>query len=160
MAIVVDLGVHLVKATYNLEGDGPLILEYYQNLQSVSTAIGHKQDPNFEGVLRNLEADQHEATQARAHVLAGIQDAMQFFLRKFNVQHVDVVRAFKAARLLSPYFASASRPGPEAVELLRMFPFLDEDACVADLHTELPAYLAAADGVHAHTDTLSWWGKH
>ena len=126
MTIVVDLGVNLVKATYNFEGGGPLILKCYEILQFVSTAVGHKQYPNFEGVLRNLGADQHEAAQARAQDLAGIQDAVQFFLRKCNVQPVDVVHAFKAARLLSPYFASASRPGPEAVEQLRMFPFLDE----------------------------------
>ena len=46
---------------------------------------------------------------------------------------------------------------PEAVQQLRMFPFLNGDACIANLQGKLPAYLAAADGVHANVDTLSWW---
>ena len=42
IAIVVDAGEPLVKATYNLEGDGPLALTAYKILQEVSTAEGNK----------------------------------------------------------------------------------------------------------------------
>ena len=77
----------------------------------------------------NLEAKQHEAAEAQSQVLDGIQDAVIFFLRKFNVQHVNIIHAFKAAHLFLPYFGNASRPGPGAVEQLRMLPFLDKEAC-------------------------------
>ena len=47
LAIVVDLGVHLVKATYLLEGDGPLFLKAYEVLQGVSHAIGQCHYPKL-----------------------------------------------------------------------------------------------------------------
>ena len=63
-------------------------------------------------------------------------------LHKFNVQFLTNVRAFKAARLC---FRTETRCSfPRRVK--RNFPFLD-DATIANLATELPLYLAAADDV-------------
>ena len=99
LAIVVDLGVHLVKATYLLEGDGPLFLKAYEILQGVSHAIGRCQYTNLHRVCSNIAADQDEEAVLKGHAKAGVRDAVRYFLRKFNVEHVQVVRAFKAARL-------------------------------------------------------------
>ena len=46
-----------------------------------------------------LAADQGEKAVLKGHAKAGVRDAVRYFLRKFNVEHVQVVRAFKAARL-------------------------------------------------------------
>ena len=55
-----------------------MILKCCEILQSVYTAIRHKQYLNFEGVMCNPEANQHEAAEAQAQVLDGIQDAVNF----------------------------------------------------------------------------------
>ena len=39
LAVIVDAGVQFVKATYYLEGDGPLIFSCYERLSAVSNAI-------------------------------------------------------------------------------------------------------------------------
>ncbi len=159
MAIVVDLGVHFVKATYDLEGDGPLAVSAYQILQGVSHAIGQKHYPNFNAVLRSMDVTPKEAAQLKKQVQAGVQEPVEYFLRKFNVQHVDTVRAFKAARIFSPSSVNAMQPGPAALEELRRIPAFDTDAIIGALQAELPAYLAAAEDVHADVDILQWWGE-
>ena len=39
LAAIVDWGEHFVKATYNLEGDGPLVLQCYEVVDSLVAAI-------------------------------------------------------------------------------------------------------------------------
>ena len=62
IAIVVDAGEPLVKATYNLEGDGSLALTAYKILQEVSTAVGNKHYPNTDAVIRHITDDPLAAT--------------------------------------------------------------------------------------------------
>ena len=38
LAITIDFGEHFVKATYFLEGDGPLVLSCYEKLSAVARA--------------------------------------------------------------------------------------------------------------------------
>jgi len=35
LAAVIDIGIHFVKATYDLEGDGPLVLSFYEITERV-----------------------------------------------------------------------------------------------------------------------------
>ena len=39
LAAIIDWGEHFVKETYNLEGDGPLVLQCYEAVDSLTTAI-------------------------------------------------------------------------------------------------------------------------
>ena len=39
LAAIVDAGVHFVKATYYLEGDGPLVFSCYEKLSAVARAV-------------------------------------------------------------------------------------------------------------------------
>lgn len=71
---------------------------------------------------------------------------MNFCQQQFNVQFLTNVRAFKAARLRCPVQVSALRPDARSLGELKNVPFVD-DATIANLATELPLYLAAADGV-------------
>lgn len=43
------------------------------------------------------------------------------------------------------------------MEGLRAFPFLQ--SAIPDLQKELPAYLAAAEGVSIDIETLKWWAR-
>ena len=44
LAITIDVGEHFVKATYSLEGDGPLVLSCYEKFHAVARAC---QAPTF-----------------------------------------------------------------------------------------------------------------
>ncbi len=39
LAAVIDIGTFFVKATYNLEGDGPLVLTCYEEILKIRAAI-------------------------------------------------------------------------------------------------------------------------
>ena len=51
LAAVVDYGEPFVKATYNLEGDGPLALSCYELVQEVVASIKVENVPNFQAVI-------------------------------------------------------------------------------------------------------------
>lgn len=75
-----------------------------------------------------------------------------------HVQFLTNVRAFKAIRLCCPVHVSALRPDARSLEEFKNFPFV-EDAAIANLATELPLHLAAADGVmcDSEKEKLVWW---
>lgn len=86
---------------------------------------------------------------------------MNLLQQKFNVQFLTKVRALKAVRLCCPVQVSVLRPDARSLEELKNFPFVD-DAAIANLATELPLHLAAADGVmcHSEEEKLVWWAVH
>ena len=46
LAAMIDAGKHFVKATYYLEGDGPLIFSCYERLSALAHAIAIEAYPN------------------------------------------------------------------------------------------------------------------
>ena len=139
--------MHFVNATYYLEGDGPLIFSCYERLSAVAQAIAVDHYPNTEAVAReiangNVAIYNQLMAQAKACILPGLN----FYPYKFSVQFRDTVRAFKAARFCCPVQVQALRPTTASLEELRNFPFLNNDATIANLAQELPLYIAAADG--------------
>lgn len=57
MAIVIDISVHFVKATYNLEGVGPLTLTCYEVITALSVAVNQVHYPNTQAVVKRLTTD-------------------------------------------------------------------------------------------------------
>ena len=100
-----------------------------------------------------------------------VQPAIDWFLRKFNVQLWNTVSAFKAARYMCSVSVQWLKPTQQSVEALRIFPFLDDDGIINGLKAELPAYLAATEDVvinteerkvdlwHNHKDQLPHWAS-
>ena len=94
LAAIVDAGVHFVKATYYLEGDGPLIFSCYEKLSTVIRAVA---------VAREIvNGNAALCSQLIARTKACIQPGHQFYQQKFSGQCYETVRAFKAARLCCP----------------------------------------------------------
>ena len=159
LGVMVDVGVQFVNATYYLEGDGPLIFTCFERLSAVShdVTVGHY--PCTLAIAREI-ANGDAALQNRLITQAKdcVQPGLNFVQQKFNVQFLANVRAFKAARLRCPVQVSALRPDARSLEELKNFPFVD-DATIANLATELPLYLAAADGVmrDSEEENLVWW---
>ena len=56
LAIVIDYGENFVKATYDLEGDGPLILHCFEIIDTLCNAIKslNSHSPNAEAVANDL----------------------------------------------------------------------------------------------------------
>ena len=156
LAATIDVGENFVKATYFLEGDGPLVFACYEKLSAVSLKVRAiaiaiaEEDP-----CQNVTALERRAN-------ACVRPAITWFLRKFNVDFYDVVVTFKAARLFCPVRIQWLKPTNALVESLRAFRFLDSDATVDGLKAELPAYLAAAEDVVIPTEEkkVEWWCGH
>ena len=163
LAAVIDAGVRFVNATYYLEGDGPLIFSCYERLSAVAQAVAVDHYPNTEAVAREI-ANGNVAiyNQLMAQAKACIRPGLNFYQHKFSVQFRDTVRAFKAARFCCPVQVQALRPTAASLEELRNFPFLNNDATIANLAQELPLYIAAADGVNVacEEDKVTWWAAH
>ena len=74
LAAIVDYGEPFVKATYKLEGDGPLAFKCYETVECVSRSIELAYTPNVEAVANKFVSSSMKAP----------------------------LVAFKAARLFSP----------------------------------------------------------
>ena len=145
-----------MKATYFLEGDGPLVFACYEKLSAVSLKVRAiaiaiaEEDP-----CQNVTALERRAN-------ACVTPEITWFLRKFNVDFYDVVVTFKAARLFCPVRIQWLKPTNALVDSLRAFPFLDSDTTIDSLKAELPAYLAAAKDAVIPTEEkkVEWWCGH
>ena len=66
-----------------------------------------------------------------------VEPGMLYFLQKFTVQFFDVVQVFKAAWLTSPVKVQNLKPGLQSLEILELFPFLNNDAIIAHRQKKL-----------------------
>ena len=158
------MGEPLVKATYALEGDGPLVFSCFERLQTVANAC---QVPHFRNVhavavvitagdpTKNIAALEQEAKRS-------VESGIQWFLRKFNADLCKKLSAFKAARVMCPEAMQWLRPAPATVQGLRLFPFLDGNHEINGLITELPNYVAKAHNftMACEEDKVNWWRQH
>ena len=157
----VDVGKHFVKATYFLEGDGPLLFSCYEKLSAVSQFCQTPCFPNVRAIATAIAEEDpcQNVTALKRSAKACVEPAITWFLRKFNVDLYDVVVVFKAARLFCPVRIQGFKPTNALVKSLRAFPLLDSDTTIDGLKAELPAYLAAAEDVVIPTEEkkVEWW---
>ena len=163
LAAIVDAGVHFVKATYYLEGDGPLIFSCYEKLLVVAWAVAVDNYPNTVAVAREIaNGNALLCSQLIARAKACIQPGLQFYQQKFSGQFYETVQAFKTACLCCPVQVQSLNPTAESLQEFRSFPFMKDNAKIAHLAEELPLYQAAAEGVTVtcENDKLTWWAAH
>lgn len=174
LAAIIDCGKHFVTATYDLEGDGALVLGCYKRIQAVANAcqvdIGQMHFPNLHAVAVDAATTYPDVTVqwAEGYGRDRVRPAVHWFLRKFNVELYPLMRIFKAARLFCPATLRSLAPTAATIQELRTFPFLDSDATIDNLATELPSYLAAAEDTVFNGDTIrevsakkvEWWRDH
>ena len=89
-----------------------------------------------------------------------VKPAYNYFKHKFNNNLQQTVKAFKAAQYFSPSRISEVQPTASDIGGLRSFPFLDSNAVMDNLNSELPYYMAAVDGVASTVDAVQWWKGH
>ena len=155
LAAVVDMGVHFVKATYRLEGDGLLILVCYEEILKIRAAIQSAWYPNIQAVAKNaFPSNPSLQSQWAAYAISCVQPGIDYFHKRLGDDQFNPMKAFKAARFLSPFKMNEIQPMAMDIDDLRAFPFLVGD--ISGLKTELPTYLAQAADVSTGVDTLRW----
>lgn len=81
LAVVSDVGEHLVKATYLLEGDSPLVFSCLEIPSAVDTSIHTAHLPNTEAVICLLSAGNIAATQE------WLKKCVEHNIYMYNVSH-------------------------------------------------------------------------
>ena len=162
MAAVVDAGKQFVQATYNLEGNGPLVLYCYEQIEASAHAIQVRHFSNTDAVIRELSVGQpaHVAPQLKVYAENCVQPGFDYFLSRFHGELGGTLAAFKAARLFLPHKVCELQPDASSVDSLTAFPFLRNEALLSAMKSELPSYLASASGVAPDIDPVSWWKHH
>ena len=154
LAATVDYGEPFVKATYNLEGDGPLALTCFEIVDAVSAGIRVGHAPNVEAIARVRGAPLAKQ-QLVDHAKRCVQPGLDYFQHQLGSSLKGPLAAFKAARLFSPSKVHTMQPDAIAVDSLSAFPFLTDHT--AGLKAELPTYLAKAADVDPSFCPLEWW---
>ena len=85
LASVFDVGVHFVKATYRLEGDGVLVLNCYEEIFKLRSAIQTGYYPNVQAITRqaypgNAALQQQSITYA----IGCVQPGLDYFQDKLG----------------------------------------------------------------------------
>ena len=157
LAAVVDAGVSLVRATYNLEGDGPLVLECYEIMSTVVASIQAGFYPNVEVVSRKLCPGNSMAQQQQvAYALQCVEPGLQYFGDAIEGTLSASMELFKAARVFNPKKAMEMHPNAASLDCLAVTPFFDEEI-IGNLKSELPLYLAKTADISPNFNTLQWW---
>ena len=125
MAAVVDAGKEFVKATYNLDGDGALVLECYERVQAVFASIHVSHYPNVDAIIQTLTGlFASDAQQWKLYAQTCVKPGLEYFVLKFTNDLRKQLEIFKAARLFVPHKVVQLSPDAATIDSLRLFPFL------------------------------------
>ena len=149
-----------MKATYTLEGGGPLVFKCFEVLSTLAAGIQVGHYPNVKAIVQTLAAGSPaQQQQLSDYAQACIKPGLQYFLDKFSQELRGSVAAFKAARLFLPEKVVELNPNAGTVDSVQAFPFFTPPL-LTDLKSELQTYLAKAADVDAEFDPLEWWKAH
>ena len=81
LASVIDWGEHFVRATYTLEGDGPLCLRCFEVIDTIYAAISSAHCPNVEAIAKKLATEVRgvNETQMIQYAERAIQPGLEYF---------------------------------------------------------------------------------
>ena len=159
----VDIGELFVKAKYNLEGDSPLVLQAYDQIQIVKAKIENPHYPNVDALAISLAAQGRIYQQLKQHACKCLQPGIDYFNSKFfndSAPLSESLAAFKAARLFVPHRLIEMEAGVNSVNNLTAFPFLNKPSIIDNSKSELPAYITLAQDVAPTVEPLQWWREH
>ena len=80
LAVIVDVGEPLIKATYALEGDGPLAFQCYEIITAVQISSATTQYPNVNAIaLANATCDPVSKQQWMEYALDCVKPGLTYF---------------------------------------------------------------------------------
>ncbi len=147
LAVVVDAGEPIVKATYRLEGDGPLALTAYEEISTLRNTISIQHYPNVDAVAKNLSMTPTQVSQLTNYAKGCVKPAQDYFRLKFDVDLKEPLSIFKLIRIFHPSKAAELKPTLTDIDdLARALPFVTKQDTI-NLKNELPLYLAKVEDV-------------
>ena len=159
LAVTVDAGMPFVCATYNLEGDGPLVLKCYEEISCLNAAVTQAHYPNLQAIINSISASNpHTQQQWTQYATTCVQPGLMYFIQQLDGSMKEPLAAFKAARLFSPSKVKEMQPDSGMVDSLVSFPFLTSS--ISALKDELPHYIASSEDVNPTHDPLEFWKDH
>ena len=166
MAAVIDAGEVVVKATYNLEGDGPLALVAYGIIRSVHASLQSAHFSSLSALCARLHPnDVNSQLQLKALGMQCVQPGIGHLMKKFvgtvqvPAQFRQQVDFFKMARFFNPVCMADQQPTPDTcVDAVHGFPSLAQYADA--IGPELPLYAAAVEDIHQSAPPLAWWRRN
>ena len=158
LAVTIDAAAPFVKATYNLEGDGPLALTCYEAISALNVAARQAHYPNFEAVICNVASDSDMEEKLIQYAKSCVQPGVTYYFNQLATSMKGPLEAFKAARFFSPAKVQQIRPSVSALDALSVFPFLLSQ--IPALKEEFPFYLAASEDTDPSYDPLQFWKHH
>ena len=157
LAVTVDAMAAFVKATYNLEGDGPLALMAYECVHCLYAHITTEYFPNVSAVAKHLvNGNQTHEQQLIDYAKECVKPAYSYFRSKFDNDLKVSMEAFKAARYFSPLKLAELQPTAADLDALLFLPFLNSND-ITTLKSELSTYIAAVEDISKSIDPLEWW---
>ena len=162
LAAVVDCGERFVKAMYDLEGDGPLVLRCYEVLSILNASIHTAHFPNVTAMAEKLVGG-GSAARVQQYIHYGkscVKPGLDYFVSKFGNDLSESVLAFKAAEFFLPWKVIEMQLTAASVDDLKVYPFLNEQTILGNLKCELSVYVAKAAGVTPDVEVMAWWRNH
>ena len=158
LAALIDAGKYFVEATYQLESDGPAVLNCYEIIDRLLNSIKAGNYPNLEAVCRLIGASNKEL---RERWFKYGMDCIEPGLTYFADTVIDgplkpALAIFKAARLFNPQKISEMSITAKSLDALQVVPFFDTET-IGNLKEELPSYLAKATDLSPDHDPLVFW---
>ena len=144
-----------VQVTYKLEGDGPIAIECYEIISSLSVSVRMETYPNVQAVVKSIANGKTDVQQrwmryAKAH----IKPALDYYKEHLNADLMSIpMKVFKAAQLFS---LQKIKPECTALTDLLAFPFITEST-LATLKEEFLRYAAMSEDVSNEFTVLEFW---
>lgn len=161
LAAVFDIGEHFVKAMYNLDSEGALMVNCYEEIVKLQAVLNTAYHPNIESVARSLAPGNVIAQQQwTSYAMSCVQPGLDCFRANFGDDTNPPLNVFKVMRYFAPARIFEIQPSASDIESLTALPFLNNSFVIASLKAELPAYLARATDVSVTTDITGWWKKN
>ena len=137
---MIDFGEQFVKSTYNLEGDGALIVTCYEEILKLQAVVHSSYYHNLEAVIQSFSQGnaviQH---QWKSHAFSCIKPGIDYFNDKFSSDTAYPLNTFKASRLFSPSKVFEINPTASDTDSLKDIKNLNEPLIIAGLKEELPS---------------------
>ena len=161
LAAIVDAGKPFVEATYKLESDGPVVLECFDIISSLSITTKMEHYPNLHAVVESIARGKNDAQlKWMRHARECIKPAIKYFEEHLKADLMDIpLKAFKAARYFSPHYVKKIKPESADLSSLLNLPFITSSK-LSELKDEFPKYYVLAAEVSSDISSLDFWKDH
>ena len=164
LAVTLDAMTIFVKATYFMEGDGFIVLELYQRLNSIISFVESNNSlPNVDAVInRELESTDiinkaSVTTSLRTHARNCYLPAFQYFLDRIRGDSDVHIRLGRCAEVFDPRKAALFSSETISERLRNLKEFVLFSNHVSDLVSELPMYKASTTDIDQSLNPWMIW---